>query len=281
MLKIFGYFLFFIYTSVFADTNVNTYIPVNATKYLPILKQEQVTYWGNHPNPAQLASLVEHESCVSLTNSRCWSPTSQLKTQREEGAGLGQITRAYDKSGNLRFDALAELKQIHPELSMLTWNNVYQKPEYQLRAIILKSNDNFRSLNMVNDFNERLKFSDSAYNGGLGGVQNERRACQLKTGCNPQVWKNNVENTCLKSKQALYGTRSACDINRFHVIDVTETRVHKYEQYMNTQVKIQEKQIIVSDQKNNKDSKIIIDKPIMIKKSILNIISDSVFSYFK
>lgn len=212
--------------------NVKTFIPTNANIYLPTVKSEQLLNWKDHPIPAQLPALIEHESCISLTHSRCWSPTSKLKTQREEGAGLGQITRAYTANGKLRFDALEEIKNKHKSLNEFTWENVYSRPDLQVRAVVLKSKDNYNSLSMITSSTERLKFSDAAYNGGLGGVQNERRACQLKTGCNPQLWKDNVSNTCLKSKSPLYGARSACDINRFHVVDVTETRTPKYEPFM-------------------------------------------------
>lgn len=245
--------------------DVKTYIPNKANIYLPTVKVEQLLNWKDHPTPAQLPALIEHESCISLTHTRCWSPTSRLKTQREEGAGLGQITRAYSVNGKLRFDALEEIKNKHVSLNEFTWENVYSRPDLQIRAVILKSKDNYNSLSMVTSPAERLKFSDAAYNGGLGGVQNERRACQLKTGCNPQVWKDNVSNTCLKSKQPLYGTRSACDINRFHVIDVTETRVEKYKPFMVNKVEKVEN----------------VETPKPERKSVLNICIEFVMKFFK
>ena len=58
-------------------------------------------------------------------------------------------------------------------------------------------------------------------------MQAERRACQVTTGCEPARWWGHVERKCLKSRQALYGQRSACDINRHHVADVF-TRAPKY-----------------------------------------------------
>ncbi|MDO8771912.1 MAG: hypothetical protein Q7K57_25005 [Burkholderiaceae bacterium] len=212
--------------------DVRTTIPDRAMRYLPTLKAEQLRFWPSHPAPEQLGALIEHESCLSLTHSRCWSPTSRLKTAREEGAGFGQITRAYRKDGGLRFDALAEMRDTHPALAGWSWDNVYKRPDYQLRAVVLKSQDNFRALRMVADPQERLRFADAGYNGGMGGVQNERRACGLSAGCDPQRWFNHVELHCLKSRSALYGQRSACDINRFHVRDVVLTRSAKYVRYL-------------------------------------------------
>lgn len=233
--------------NVYAAVDVKTYIPTNAHTYLPILKTEQVRFWNTHPQPEQLGSLIEHESCISLTNSRCWSPTSQLKTAREEGAGFGQITRAYDKNGKLRFDALQELKDKHPSvLTGWSWENVYQRPVTQLRAVVLKSKDNFDYLKVITDNRERLKFSDAAYNGGMGGVQNDRRVCGLKSGCNPQIWFGNVELTCTKSKAAIYDTRSPCYINRNHVNDVTNIRSVKYKTYMKNVVVVDKPVVVVA-----------------------------------
>lgn len=75
---------------------------------------------------------------------------------------------------------------------------------------------------------EALAFADAAYNGGIGGLNSERRACKLAPDCDPTKWFGNVELYCLKSKAALYGNRSACDINRHHVKDVLLTRISKY-----------------------------------------------------
>ena len=75
---------------------------------------------------------------------------------------------------------------------------------------------------------EALAFADAAYNGGVSGVNNERRACKMTPGCDPNKWFGHTEKLCLKSKVALYGNRSACDINRHHVKDVLLVRSNKY-----------------------------------------------------
>lgn len=182
------------------------------------------------PKAAALGSLIEHESCISLTHSRCWSPTSRLKSSREEGAGLGQLTRAWRTNGTLRFDALQEIRSLHKkELGELSWDNIYTRPDLQIRAVVLKSRDNYNYYRPYshNDL-EALAFADAAYNGGIGGLDSERRACKLAPGCDHTKWFGNVELYCLKSKAALYGNRSACDINRHHVKDVLLTRISKY-----------------------------------------------------
>jgi hypothetical protein len=211
-------------------------LPPNAVTYIPVLKSEQMKYWGDHTKPELLASLVEQESCVSLKSKKCWSPASQLKTDREEGAGVGQITRAYTKSGAIRFDALTDLRNRHPqELQGWSWDNVYSNPAYQFRALVLMSKDNYKQIaKYVTDPTQALSFTDAAYNGGFGGVQSDRRKCQMTAGCNPQMWFGNVEKTCSKSQTPIYGTRSACDINREHVTNVVMVRAPKYVKYMNS-----------------------------------------------
>lgn len=208
--------------------DVRTYIPPAADQYRLTFQSEQQAAWPDHPRPEVLPALVEHESCIGLRHSRCWNPSSRLKTAREEGAGLGQLTRAWRPDGSTRFDALAEMRQAHPALRDLHWGNVYSRPDLQLRAVVLKVRGDYMALRAVGDPVERLAFADAAYNGGLGGVQKERRACGMKPDCDPQYWFGHVELTCLKSHAALYGGRSACDINRHHVTDVLITRAPKY-----------------------------------------------------
>lgn len=204
-------------------------VPPAALQHLPTLAAETARLWPDLPMAAYPAGLIEHESCITLTHKRCWSATSRLKSAREEGAGLGQLTRAWRQGGALRFDALADLRAQHPaELAGLSWANVYQRPDLQMRALVLMSRGNWRALAAVRDPMQRLAMADAAYNGGLGGLQRERRSCAITPGCDPQRWWGHVEQHCLKSRVALYAGRSACDINRHHVVDVIKHRAPKY-----------------------------------------------------
>lgn len=212
--------------------DINKDIPKKANSLLPIVKKEAERIHPDFKQSFYYGSLIEHESCLSLTHSRCWSPTSRLKTQREEGAGLGQLTRAYNNDGTPRFDTLTELaNRYNEELKDLSWSNIYQRPDLQIKSIILLHKESYSKLFMIPDPDERLKFSDAAYNGGLSGVDKDRRLCRLTSNCNPIIWTNNVELTCSKSKKILYSNRSACDINRHHVHDVTIVRLPKYKKW--------------------------------------------------
>lgn len=213
---------------VFAPRAHAADLPAGFYQYGPMLKAEQQHYWSAHPAPFYLAGLVEQESCVSLKSKGCWNPSSRLKTSREEGAGLGQITRAYRADGSLRFDALASLRNQYSEaLGEWSWGNVYARPELQERAIVLMSKDAAAPFRAAQD---ALPMGDSSYNGGPADVQKARRACALTKGCDPSKWFNNVELHCMKSRQPIYGGRSACDINLEHVRNVFLVRSKKYEQ---------------------------------------------------
>ncbi len=227
-LAIIAYGLMGLFGGVARAQDVRTYIPERADYWRLTLKVEQIKGWPDHPKPELLPALIEHESCITLKHSRCWNPSSRLKSAREEGAGLGQITRAWSPDGKLRFDALAEMRDRHPALREWSWKNVYDRPDLQMRAVVLKTRGDFMSLSVVKRESDRLEFADAAYNGGLGGVQKDRRACQVKTGCDPQRWFGHVEGTCTKSRAPLYGGRSACEINRHHVSDVVLIRSPKY-----------------------------------------------------
>jgi hypothetical protein len=204
-------------------------VPANAHKYLPMLSEEIDTHWPNAPSRAYFGGLIEHESCITLTHRRCWNPRSELKTSREQGVGFGQITRAYRADGSLRFDALAEMRDRHPSLRGWSWSNVHSRPDFQLRAVVLKVRTDYQALPKTIGPMNRLAFADAAYNGGFAGMQRERRACGMAADCNPRLWFGNVERYCLKSRAPLYGGRSSCDINRHHVKDVLHRRAPKYE----------------------------------------------------
>lgn len=210
--------------------DIRTYVPAGAHVYGPVLKVEQVRLWPAHPMPSMLGALVEQESCITLKHSRCWNPAARLKTDREEGAGMGQITRAYHGDGSIRFDSLASVRQLDPSLAEWSWANVYRRPDLQLRAIVVMNRDCYRRIGrLVTDDSARLQMCDAAYNGGWGGLQQERRACGQRADCDPQKWFGHVEQVCLKSKTRWKGYgMSACDINREHVRMVAVERRSKY-----------------------------------------------------
>lgn len=221
-----------IFASRASAQDVRTYVPPQAHQYLPTLKVEVKQNFAAVPHAGYHGALIEHESGCFALKSKCWNPRSELRSAREQGAGLGQITRAYRKDGSTRFDALQEMTGRYPQLRGWNWSNVLDRPDLQMRAVVLKTNDDFTYFaRLVPDRLQALLFADAAYNGGRGGVEQERRACHLAPGCNPKVWTGNVARYCMKSREPLYGGRSACDINREHVVDVMR-RADKYTRWL-------------------------------------------------
>jgi hypothetical protein len=205
--------------------------PTNFQKIEPTIKAEQMRWWSDHPQPSTLRALAEQESCVSLKSPKCMNPKARLKTSREEGAGIGQITRAWRKDGSLRFDMLATMRQEHKDaLGQMTWDNIYDRPDLQIRSLILLNKDAYRPFRSLGV--NGLDFADSAYNGGPGDVIKSRRACAAAKGCNPNVWFGNVERHLVKSKTPMYGSRSAFSINLEHVRNVRLIRRPKYARYL-------------------------------------------------
>lgn len=217
-------FIFLMGNVVHADE-----MPANARQYLPILKAEQATYWADMPMPSALAAQVEQETCVSLKSARCWSPRAELRTSRERGVGLGQITRTS------RFDALAELHAANPDaLNAWSWDSAsLYDPHFQLRALVLKDKQGWNAMRAADSATDRLAFSFAAYNGGIGGVISDRRVCSGTRGCDAGRWFGHVEHTSLKARAVAAGYgKSFFAINREYVRNVLIVRRVRYVQAM-------------------------------------------------
>lgn len=206
-------------------------VPKGAVQYLPELVRVQRDIWPAAPLPSFLAAQVEQESCITLTHSKCWNPRAELKTSRENGIGLGQFTRAYRADGSIRFDKISELAAAHESLRGWSWEKRYD-PHYQLTAIVEMNKAIYGRQRDAATTRDRLSFSLSAYNGGEGGVLQDRRLCANTKGCDPSKWDGNVARTSLKSKTPHPGYgKSFFTINREYVTNVLDVRRPKYDPY--------------------------------------------------
>ncbi|MBE2261587.1 MAG: hypothetical protein IAE92_02525 [Burkholderiaceae bacterium] len=209
-----------------------TYVPAPAHELASVARAEIDRTWPQMPRRSYLGALVEKETCITLRHRSCWSPAARLKTSREEGAGLGQITRAWHADGRLRFDALAEARALDPHaLAELDWVSVYQRADLNFRAALVKLRQCDAQLRRLGNFADltRVAFCDAAYNGGWAGLQQDRRLCQLTPGCDPAQWFGHVEHTSGKSRQRWQGYgQSAFEINRAHVAATVRERRLKY-----------------------------------------------------
>lgn len=197
-------------------------LPPGAVKHLPVLAAEQAAHWPDVPLRSALAAQVEQETCISLSHRFCWNPRAELKIAREYGFGLGQLTMT------AKFDNFAAARALHPSLRDWQFADRYD-PVRQLRTMVLMDRAGYRRLAAVPDARERLAMALAGYNGGVGGVLQDRRLCAQVAGCDPGKWFGHVERHSLKarSKTAGYG-QSFFDINRSYVRAVMGERRQRY-----------------------------------------------------
>lgn len=205
-----------------------TFIP-NEALYLPVLRSELHSRWPDAPHKSAFAAQVNQETCASLKSKKCWSPTAELKTDREYGFGLGQLTVTS------RFDNFKEAKKLDRTLKDWTWENRYNAT-YQLRTMILMDKFSYGKFDWAENEYERMAFSFAAYNGGIGGVLSDRAVCRTVHSCNAGRWFGNVEHTSKKAKVAASGYgQSFFQINRGYVKNVMDLRRARYAPYFGEQ----------------------------------------------
>lgn len=197
--------------------------PAAALQYLPLLKTEQLAWWPQLRQASVLGAQVEQETCATLTHRKCWNPRAELRTSREYGFGLGQITITS------RFNVFDELRASHREaLGDWRFEDRYH-PVLQLRALVLKDRAGFDQVHGAATLTDRLAFMLAGYNGGDGAVRSDRRMCGATEGCNPAQWFGHVERTSLKARQAVQGYgKSFFEINREYVRNVLLIRRGRY-----------------------------------------------------
>lgn len=192
-------------------------LPPGAYQHLPVLIEEIKSGWNGVPYPSVLAAQVEQESR--------WKEKATLNNPKnsELGAGLGQFTKTK------KFDALTEMKDKYPsQFSGWGWENPYDV-RYQLRGLVIKNRDNYRSIKWAKDDYNRMAMMTAAYNQGLGGLMFRRRLCANTPGCDPTIWFGHMENSSTQSSKPANGySRSFADITKTHVNNVMVVRRPKY-----------------------------------------------------
>jgi hypothetical protein len=206
-------------------------LPIHAEKNLPLLKKHLADKWPTYETPWYISAQVEQETCVSLKAPHCWSETVELKTSREYGFGLGQLTVAYDKNGKERFNAFNDVRKLDRDLANWSFDKRYD-PDKQALAVVVRDKFEYGKIAGAPDPVEHSAFFFNSYNGGAGGMMQDRRLCASTKGCDSSKWFGNVERTSYKSRvvQKGYG-KSFFDISREYPTNIIKIRSPKYKPY--------------------------------------------------
>lgn len=198
-------------------------IPAKAPAVIALLQGLLPTYWPAMPEPSFLAAQIEQETCLSLRHPKCFDARAELRTSREYGFGLGQLTIT------ARFNAFEEVQRLHPDLAGWRFADRYDARR-QLIALIVKDRQHHRACGkLMVDPTETLACTAAQYNGGAGGFYADQRICGNTAGCDPARWFGHVEHTSTKAKKPASGYgRSFFEINRDYVRQVVHVRRAKY-----------------------------------------------------
>lgn len=179
----------------------------NARPYLPILSESLDKGWPAAPLRHIPAGQVEQESS--------WKERATLKTSRELGRGLVQMTIAYDKSGKERFNIYRDAVR-NKLLKEWDWRRDPYNVRYQLTFLVLQDRANFDQVRpyFAND-GEAWKGALVCYNAGAGRwLQRLKNARRM--GLPTNIWDGGLDRAYGKGEAALlYGRPLYVAVNEY------------------------------------------------------------------
>lgn len=193
---------------------------------LPILVGAFKTHWPAAPSKEIAAGQVEQESR--------WKATARLKTSREDGRGLVQITTAYDAAGRERFNAFRDA-MAYKALRGWDWRADPENVRYQLAYLVLRDKDAYQQFDRYFDSDaDRWAAALVAYNAGGGTVIGRRARARDSPGVNPRKWfgADGLEAVRLPyESRKLYG-RDLGEMRNEYPRIIIKTRAPKYRPIM-------------------------------------------------
>ncbi len=206
--------------------------PGRSLQYLPLLDTLLGEMWPELRLRSMVAGQIEQETCISVKSRGCWNPRTEFKTSREYGFGLGQFTIVYGSDGSVKSSTFDELKKLGGKLADWKFEERFD-PEMQLRGMILGERLLYHRIQFGTTTEaDRLAFMLSAYNGGIGGILQDRRLCQ-KPACDNSKWFGHVAVNSRKAKRPLIGYRTSFyDVNRCYPRYILMDRRRTYAPYL-------------------------------------------------
>lgn len=144
----------------------------NAKQYLPILSQSIEKAWPAAPMRHITAGQIEQESS--------WKEKATLRTSRELGRGLVQMTIAYDSTGKERFNIYRDAVR-HRQLQGWDWQREPYSVRHQMTFLALQDRANFSQVRPYSaDDSEAWKCALVCYNAGSGRWLQRLKNARLK-----------------------------------------------------------------------------------------------------
>lgn len=202
---IFVFMMFLVFVTVARAGMTDEEILSKAEPYIPIVQEAFENHWPDAPYKEYEGGKIEQETCVNLK--KCWNPKVELKTSREWGFGLSQMTIAYNPDGSVRFNKFEEAKAAYrKQLAGWELDDRYN-PRYHIIFSVLESRAGFKKFTpLFSTDTDRWAGSMIAYNAGAGTVLKRRAVCLRTEDCDPSKWFGGLDTVQYQGEnKLLYG----------------------------------------------------------------------------
>ncbi len=183
------------------------------------------TYWISAPMKWTTAGQLENESS--------WNVHSTLKTSRELGRGLAQLTIAYNKNGSERFNSFKEALNSFKPLRNWNWKSDPYNVKYQMTYIVLKDKVNYEKISkiFIHSSSEIWRGALVSYNSGYGLILKRRFVAHIQK-IPDNRWTNGLDHAFSSPKSVLLYGKSLNDTINQYPIRVFQ-RAKKYQRLFN------------------------------------------------
>lgn len=202
-----------------------------AKPYLSMMADTFNQYWPDAPMKyIEPGKLDRETACPNIK--KCWNPYVELKTSREWGIGLSEITKTWNKDGTVRFDNWTEAKRKYKE-QLAGWNfegDAKYEAKYHIIYSILEDKGNYKRMAILFENTiDRWAGTLVSYNAGGGRVNSRFAICKITEGCDTSKWFGGLEtvSSSAEKKSVIYGVSLQKRVNDYP-FDVIFKRSLKY-----------------------------------------------------